>query len=231
MQASLGAALSGVDCEWIRIGDAASMCEGYNRGLARSRGEVLIFCHDDIAVLSGPLWPQLQAHLIALDVVGVGGSRRLVNGAWFDVGQPDIFGQIVGPDLSDNLLLMDFGYVSGANRADRMAAVDGVFLACHRRVAEHLQFDAATFTSFHGYDVDFSFRASLAGYNVGVATDILLHHFSKGDWGDAFRQTLRHFQKKHEASLSTSPPGTATARYTLISDVSQAMPVLLKQRT
>jgi len=37
--------------EIIRISDAKSMCEGYNRGFAQAKGDLIIFCHDDIEFL------------------------------------------------------------------------------------------------------------------------------------------------------------------------------------
>jgi glycosyltransferase involved in cell wall biosynthesis len=218
-------------CEWIRIDDARSMCEGYNRGVVQSSGDVLIFCHDDIEYLSPQLVPSLEAHLIHLDVVGVAGATRLVNGAWYDAGGTDTFGQIVGPNFRDEMMLMEFGHVTAQSRVARLAAIDGVFMAMHRRVAEHVGFDAHTFAHFHGYDVDFSFRASQLGYNVGVAFDILLHHYSKGDWSEPFKQTLAAFASKHAGRLSQEPAQASRARYTPISTPGQALELLRSHRT
>ncbi len=232
MRRSLGAQIEPVaECEWIRISDAKSMCEGYNRGIDESRGDVLIFCHDDIACLSRNLLSNIDQHLIHLDVVGVAGASRLVNGAWYDAGGSDTFGQIVGPTVSDELMLMEFGHIAGEQRASRLAAIDGVFMAMHRRVAEHVRFDEQTFTHFHGYDVDFSFRAAQLGYNVGVAFDILLHHYSKGDWSEPFKQTLAAFARKHAGRLSAEPAQTATARYTPISAANDGLALLRTHRS
>ncbi|MEI2771206.1 MAG: glycosyltransferase [Candidatus Competibacter sp.] len=49
--------------EIIRIDDAVSLCEGYNRGIARSRGNYLIFSHDDIEIWTPDFGQRLLRHL------------------------------------------------------------------------------------------------------------------------------------------------------------------------
>jgi hypothetical protein len=43
---------AGRDVEIVGIHDARSLAEGYNRGIARSRGERVILSHDDIEILT-----------------------------------------------------------------------------------------------------------------------------------------------------------------------------------
>jgi hypothetical protein len=57
-----------------------------------------------------------------------------------------------------------------------------VFIATHRQVWEALKFDAETFNAFHVYDIDFTWRAHLAGYRQVVAMDLPLIHFSLGGY-------------------------------------------------
>ena len=40
-----------------------------------------------------------------------------------------------------------------------LQALDGMFFAARRDVLARCAFDEATFDGFHGYDIDFSFRA------------------------------------------------------------------------
>ena len=57
--------------ELIKIYDARSLAEGYPRGAALAKGELLIFCHDDIEILN-PDFPQLlEADLQRFDLVGL----------------------------------------------------------------------------------------------------------------------------------------------------------------
>src|SRR5882724_172154 len=80
--------------EIIRISDARSLCEGYNRGIAASRGDILIFSHDDIEILTADFASRLKEHLANFDLIGVAGTSRLLRGGWQDAGPPYIFGQV-----------------------------------------------------------------------------------------------------------------------------------------
>jgi len=42
--------------EIVAVGDARSLAEGYNRGVARSSGDIVILSHDDIEFLDPVPW-------------------------------------------------------------------------------------------------------------------------------------------------------------------------------
>ena len=69
---------SGQVFELIQISDARSLCEGYNHGFAKTRGDIIIFCHDDIEIISPDFPARLLAHLRTHDVVGVAGTTQLI---------------------------------------------------------------------------------------------------------------------------------------------------------
>ncbi len=75
--------LAGGPCEIIRIPDARSLTEGYNRGFIQSRGEVVIFSHDDIRFLTANIRAELVAALDEFDMVGVAGATQLAGPTWF----------------------------------------------------------------------------------------------------------------------------------------------------
>src|SRR5277367_5805667 len=83
--------------EIIRISNAKSLAEGYNRGLGKSTGEIVIFSHDDIEILTADFRARLRQHLHQYDVVGVAGTNRLMAGGWAAAGPPYVFGQIAYP--------------------------------------------------------------------------------------------------------------------------------------
>jgi hypothetical protein len=58
-------ALYGADVELVCIRDARGLCDGYNRGLARSRGVVVIFSHEDwrSIVLTWPVGSPLTCNI------------------------------------------------------------------------------------------------------------------------------------------------------------------------
>jgi hypothetical protein len=91
--------LHGAEHEIIRISDARSLAEGYNRGMAQSRGEILIFSHDDIEILV-PIADIVRQRLEVFDLIGVAGTTRVAAAQWFYSGHPHVYGQVahVMPD-------------------------------------------------------------------------------------------------------------------------------------
>lgn len=183
------------DCEVIGIHDAKSLAEGYNRGAALARGDVLIFCHDDIEMVDADFGARVLAHLQTQDVVGVAGSQRLVNGDWTHAGAPYSCGQILHRPTDGKGHIY---YAVGLHHATPapVEALDGVFIAMRRNVWETLKFDEQTFDGFHLYDVDFTYRARLAGFQLAVPLDLLLIHFSTGKYDAAWQRFNQRFLEK-----------------------------------
>src|SRR6185437_1711973 len=73
---------SGHAHEIVHISDARGLCEGNNRGLRRSRGEIVIFSHDDVEFRAPDFASRLLNHLNYCDIAGVAGTDRLCNGDW-----------------------------------------------------------------------------------------------------------------------------------------------------
>jgi GT2 family glycosyltransferase len=162
----------------VRISDAKSMSEGYNRGYRLTNSEWIMFVHDDIELLTPRVSRVLSHALRGADVVGVCGTRRLSSGNWYDSGVPYNCGSIVQPDpVDDRFHRYDrFGCSSRAIVRD-VQAMDGVFIMVRRRVLDALSgFDEVNYTDFHTYDIDFTFRSYLAGLRCVVARDVLLRH-------------------------------------------------------
>src|SRR5262249_44438207 len=63
--------------ELVHIDDARSLAEGYNRGLDRATGELIVLCHDDIEFVCTDFEEKLRSHLAEFDMVGVAGSTRV----------------------------------------------------------------------------------------------------------------------------------------------------------
>ena len=74
--------LSGHPHEIIGIHDARSLAEGYNRAVHKSRGELLLFSHDDVEIVSGDLAPAIARASASLDVIGVVGTSKVLSGYW-----------------------------------------------------------------------------------------------------------------------------------------------------
>jgi len=64
----------------------------YNRGVARSSGDIVVLSHDDIEFLDPAPWlGTLKRHLADADVVGIAGTTKVVYGSWARAGPPYTF--------------------------------------------------------------------------------------------------------------------------------------------
>ena len=148
----------GQSCEIIRVADARSLAEGYNRGFAMSSGDNIIFSHDDIEILSPNLAAIVASRLAQFDLIGVAGATRLVHADFGMAGPPDTFGQVAFPQPNGSFRIL---VLSHARRVvGNIKVMDGLFLAARRDVIHRLGFDQALFDGFHLYDADFTFRAT-----------------------------------------------------------------------
>ncbi len=190
------ALLAGVPHEIIRIPDARSLCEGYNRGIDRSRGDVLIFSHDDIEILTPDFAGRLLGHLDAYDVIGVAGTSRLCGKHWGWSGWPHVHGKVIQRDRAAGTLEGHVFRVAGIVSGN-IQGMDGLFLAANRGVVGKVRFDAETFDGFHYYDLDFTYSAWLAGFRLAVCNDIDVIHDSFGIMDEAFERYAERMQTKH----------------------------------
>ena len=197
------AALGNEPYEIIRVPDAKSMCEGYNRGLLKSRGEIVIFSHDDIEIWAPDFAARLRAHLQKFDVIGVAGTTRLVQPGWIAAGPPHIFGQVAHRIMHHRVALAVYG---ARERVEpNIQAMDGLFLAFRREAIVRLRWDERTFTHFHCYDIDCTFRAYRAGYKLGVALDLPLLHMSGGSYDAAWEREAMLLLQKHNIQMGNPP--------------------------
>lgn len=193
--------------EIIGIHDAKSLCEGYNRGFQQSSGRIVIFCHDDIEILTSDFPARLRRHLKRADIVGPAGTSYLMDGFWARAGTPFLHGQVGHhqPDEPMPYYTMVYDIAkparAGVSLIAGLQALDGLLMAAKREVMDRVRFDEATFDGFHGYDVDFSYSAYLAGVTLGVFSDIAILHYSHGNFGDEWQKYNERFKAKHRDAL------------------------------
>lgn len=204
--------LAGERHEIIGIHDARSLCEGYNRGASRASGDIVIFSHDDIEILTPDFAARLKQHLRHHDVVGPCGTSRLVMGSWMGAGWPHLHGLVAhhfppGHEQGGmyRVLVLD---TSEEDATGCLQALDGMFMAAKRVVVENCPFDEKTFDGFHLYDLDFTFSAYLAGYDIAVFRDITMVHYTYADapgYEEAFARQCSRFEAKYREELSKMP--------------------------
>jgi hypothetical protein len=207
---SFAARLAGTPHEIVGIHDAKSLAEGYTRGFARSRGETVVFSHDDVSIASEDFAGALGRALAQVDVVGIAGTTKVVGAYWPAAGHPHLRGWVTVP-------MRDGGYsvnIYGIDAAisTELQGIDGCLFAARRDVVEKVGFDAGTFDAFHGYDLDFSFSAHRAGYRIGTSAEIVAIHASTGAFDDAWKVYADRFEAKHRDAL---PAGFTPAPWQL----------------
>jgi GT2 family glycosyltransferase len=194
--------------EIVGIHDATGLSEGYNRGLAKAKGDIVIFSHDDIEIWTDDFLPRLKKHMARFDVLGVAGSSCLIGAGWHACGRPFTAGQITHPVVGE----FQVTFLGAHHRAmTGMQALDGLFLAFRREVIDEIRWDADTFTGFHCYDVDTTYRAYRAGYQLAVAVDLPMFHQSGGNFDVRWQDEAELFMAKHGAGLETLPARSAQA--------------------
>jgi hypothetical protein len=181
--------------ERIRIADARSMYDGYERGFARASGEIVVFSHDDVRFATPDFAARLADAMQAGDMIGVAGTTRLGGPALLWSGHPHLFGAIT--QKADGESDYEFGVLSLAGpRIEGAQGLDGVFIAARREVVRDVGFDPAAFDRFHFYDLDFSYRAHLAGARLTIASDLALIHRSRGQFDALWKAAQSTFARK-----------------------------------
>ena len=193
MQASFRAGLDGREHEFVVVRDARGLSEGYQRGLEAARHDLVVFSHDDVELASARPFDALQRALERHDVVGLAGSRVASGPAMAWAGQPHLFGSVAYP-AGDRWKATVYSLATGV--VGGMQALDGLLFAAQRHVALDVGFDAATFEGFHFYDLDFVYRAHLAGRTVAVTTEVLAIHASEGSFDAAWKRAAERFVRK-----------------------------------
>ena len=199
--ANYRALLASIPHEIIGIHDARSLCEGYNRGVARASGEILLFSHDDIEIVTPDLAARLLGHLRRYDLVGIAGTTTLMSGNWTAAGWPHLRGQVGSRSASRARPLGTTVFGLAQESIAPVEALDGVFFAARREVLDRIRFDQETFDGWHLYDLDFSYSAHLAGFRTAVCQDICLIHDSRGDFRADWRRYIDRFEAKHRGRL------------------------------
>ena len=196
MQQNFAEHLAGREHEFVVIGDARSLAEGYTRALARCRHDTIVFTHDDVELLTPQPFDALEQALGRSDIVGLAGTRLVTGPAVIWAGHPHIHGWVSYPARAG-----ETGYdaaplslVSGL--LEGMQALDGLFFATRREVVEKVGFDATTFDGFHYYDLDFTLRAHRAGLRLAVTTDVIAIHASLGHFGEDWNRYRQCFIEK-----------------------------------
>ena len=200
----------GVDYEIVHIDNSHrqyGICEAYNIGVERAKGDILCFMHEDLIFHSYDWGASVEYYLDngMTDMLGIAGSIYVP--AHYDWR----FGKIGYVNLIQGL--HTYGehpvYYNKGIRWDvtaplkRVAIVDGCWF-CIKKVHflnGEMRFDSETFKDFHLYDSDISMQANKAGLTISVPSDIIIEHTSEGFYTNAFKEGSADFVNKWKGHL------------------------------
>lgn len=202
----------GTDYEIIAIDNSKgkySIFQAYNRGVGRSRGDILCFMHEDIKFKTTNWGRKVEAifqDTPDLGLVGVAGSsyKPRVPSHW---SFPDSINKTRYNNIIQHYAKGEIVHHLNNPRHEvlsKVAAVDGVWFCTKREIFDKVSFDEETFSNFHGYDVDFSLTVGQY-YKVAVTFEVLIEHLSPGSFNKIWlTETLKlhaKWQKKLPINL------------------------------
>lgn len=206
----------GVDYEVISIDNSRgqySIFKAYNEGVAKAKGDILCFMHDDIIFRSNN-WGKVVETAFAIDsdlgALGVAGGHFMPDCpcSWstckttsFHVWQTNHDGSATEYGCTD---------YADDKRLVEVASLDGLWMCIRRDLFDAIRFDDQTFTGFHCYDSDICMQIVALGKRIKVTFDIDIEHRSNGACNQQYYDNLELWYKKWHTSLPVSRGITLT---------------------
>lgn len=198
----------GTKFEYILI-DASKgdfgIAAGYNYGVSKAHGDILVFMHDDIFSMKfnwGQVLEQKFQNDPYLGAVGIAGTQYLFKDkySWTAAGRPFIKGRIV-----HHLENGDFfaSVYSPENGDFEVVACDGLFFAVRASLFNNIWFDEKTFTRKSFYDLDLCMQIR-ATHRIITTSDIVIKHRSPGTFDKEWHSFGKSFLDKYTDLLPTS---------------------------
>lgn len=163
-----------------------SISEVYNKGVARSKYDNLLFIHEDI-FFNTLNWGEILLDYLnnkEVGVVGVAGNTYLPN---TPLGWSGLY-ECISINLIQSNKNKDIIKKYLLNNDKQARSLDGVFLSCRKEVALKFKFEEKI-KGFHCYDFIFSNRVANNYRNV-VTSKILITHYSTGKRDNKWMENL-----------------------------------------
>lgn len=183
-----------------------TICQAYNEVLKEAKNDTIIFCHNDIHIITAgydKIIEELFNKYPQYGIIGVVGADTWTGGAWLgDGGQP--LGTLVQCNKYKQLeqsripKIVLFSPNYRKNAVVPAVTVDGMFI-CVRRDRIKVPFDEQL-QGFHFYDVMFAVDNFDAGVRVGVTYLLDVMHYSDGiynqQWHEAHMYSAMKYQNR-----------------------------------
>lgn len=179
-----------------------SLTQVYNKGLAESKNNIVVFMHDDVQILTKNWGQKLLDHFEDSDygILGVAGTKKMsANGVWWG-SRESMYGTIKHTD-GTKTWQNDYSYNFG-NRIKEAVVVDGVFMAVNKNnIVKNFNEE---YNGFHFYDISFCFDNFKENVQIGVIFDIMMIHKSIGEVNQEWENNRIKFVEKESENLPTS---------------------------
>jgi len=184
------------------------ICKVYNSGGDKAKFDLLCFVHEDVEFVTSGWGRCIAAHLQdkKTGLIGIAGgdTKSIVPSSWYissRSNQVNVFQHYPSSNASPAYIRVTEN--NGDSRAQKVAAMDGVFLCTRKEVFNQYRFDEQQFPRFHGYDIDYSLQVS-ADYELKVIFDVVIHHYSEGKPGKQWLESALQVSRKWKNRLPIS---------------------------
>ncbi len=214
----------GVDFEIISFDNSKGekgLCEIYNMGIAKAKNNLLCFMHEDVEFKTKDWGLKVKSffeeHQDA-GLLGIAGSKykAAAPSGWhvesLKAERSNIIQKFKFNDKSEHHHQINPDHLT----IEKVAVLDGVWLCTTKKVLSKFKFDESTFKKFHGYDIDLSIQIG-SEYKVFVTYEILLRHFSEGNFNKEWLLETIKLHKKWTGKLPINK-GDFTERELIIAE-------------
>ena len=192
----------GIPYEVIKVDNPGKIgiCEAYNHGAQKAQYDYLLFLYEDV-LFETQNWGLILTQLLSkksIGCVGLAGGDYVSTYPlpWWQNKERRFFHL---NQISTN----EEKKINRLTEHKNVIFLDGVFIACRRNIFLETRF-SDYLQGFHGYDMDFSWRASQTHQNI-VSHEITLTHFSAGhpniEW---FKSLILIWEQSKIAPKSTT---------------------------
>lgn len=196
----------GVEYEIIAIDnrrEPRGICAVYNEGAKRARFDLLCFMHEDIEMMTADWGARVldifdQNPQLGLLGIAGGGYKSLAPSSWYNYHLQENGGFYCN-------LVQGYRHTGREDTVEyrnprneplsRVACIDGCWMCTRKEVVRRFPFDEKLLTGFHGYDLDFSIAVNQE-YQVAVTFEVLLKHFSEGNFNQTWRTQMVKVHQK-----------------------------------
>ncbi|MBC7915803.1 MAG: hypothetical protein H7Y07_16970 [Pyrinomonadaceae bacterium] len=200
------------------------ICKAYNRGAKKAQYSYLVFSHEDISFHTdnwGAIINTIFEKDTTIGLIGCAGGfyKSLQQTGW--ATDPNYLSSyMIGTHFGSSHLSKTYkgtihSVTLNAEKKvpnelreievvnEEVLMLDGMFLCTRKTIHENLAFDESIFKGFHCYDLDYSLQVH-EKFKVVVNHNILIEHFSPGNFSKDWLAEMLVFNKKWEVSLPCS---------------------------